>query len=110
MQCLRLLRVRLVFADVDTRVGTVEATLVHERSEHRDWRGVQLSEELSGHIAHLGLGGGRAEMQTVPIKRTSNTFSYTKDFNGENMTSSFSFFISLQVFISKHINNFIPCP
>ena len=99
MQCLRLLRVRLVFADVDTRVGTVEATLVHERSEHRDWRGVQLSEELSGHIAHLGLGGGRAEMQTVPVECKSNRFSYMKDINGSNVTLT-SFLRSLQVFIS----------
>ena len=76
-QCLRLLRVWLVFADVDTRVGTREAALVHPFSERFVCLvGVHLSEELLGHPSHIGLGGGRAEMQTVPIRRISNTFSY----------------------------------
>ena len=99
----------LSWADVDTRVGTVEAALVHPISERLVWRGVQLSEELSGYPAKFGPGGGSAEMQTVPVKSKLNAFSYMKDFNGEKVFLT-CFFRSLQVFISLHINSFIPYP
>ena len=89
----------LSWADVDTWVGTFEATLVHPISKRLVWRGVQLIESLPRQPAQFGPGGGSAEMQTVPVKSKLNTFSYMKDFNGEKVFLT-GFFRSLQVFIS----------
>ena len=86
-------------ANVNTWVFTVKASLVHFISECLVWRGVQLSESLPRNPAQFGPGGGRAEMQTVPVKSKLNTFSYMKDFNGEKVFLT-GFFRSLQVFIS----------
>ena len=99
----------LLRANVNTWVFTVKATLVHLISECLVWRGVQLSESLLGNPAQFGPGGGSAEMQTVPVKSKLNAFSYMKDFNGEKVFLT-CFFRSLQVFISLHINSFIPYP